>query len=68
MNILDNLAVTLNYQKMIHDKITYSDLIHILNTEKDSSTMVGVNGNQFSTLVDCGYIQKGILETFVEFN
>lgn len=67
-NILDNLAVTLHYQKMIRDKITYSDLIHILNTEKDSSTMVGVNGNQFSTLLKCGYIQKGILETYVEFN
>jgi hypothetical protein len=68
VNILDNLAVTLHYQKMIRDKITYSDLIHILNTEKDSNTMVGVNGNQFSTLVDCGYIQKGILETYVELN
>ena len=68
VNILDNLAVTLHYQKMIRDRITYSDLIHILNNEKDSSTMVGVNGNQFSTLVECGYIQKGILETFVELN
>ena len=68
VNILDNLAVTLHYQKMIRDKITYSDLIHLLNTEKDSSTMVGVNGNQFSTLVECGYIQKGILETYVELN
>lgn len=68
VNILDNLAVTLHYQRMIRDKITYSDLIYILNTEKDSSTMVGVNGNQFSTLVDCGYIQKGILETYVELN
>lgn len=68
VNILDNLAVTLHYQKMIRDRITYSDLIHILNNEKDSSTMVGVNGNQFSTLVDRGFIQKGILETFVELN
>ena len=68
VNILDNLAVTLHYQKMIRDRITYSDLIYILNNEKDSSTMVGVNGNQFSTLVECGYIQKGILETFVELN
>ena len=68
VNILDNLAVTLHYQKMIRGNITYSDLIHLLNTEKDSSTMVGVNGSQFSTLVDCGYIQKGILETFVELN
>lgn len=68
VNILDNLAVTLHYQKMIRSKITYSDLIHLLNTEKDSSTMVGVNGNQFSTLVECGYIQKGILETYVELN
>jgi len=68
VNILDNLAVTLHYQKMIRGKITYSDLIHLLNTEKDSSTMVGVNGNQFSTLVECGYIQKGILETYVELN
>ena len=68
VNILDNLAVTLHYQKMIRDRIIYSDLIHILNNEKDSSTMVGVNGNQFSTLVECGYIQKGILETFVELN
>lgn len=67
-NILDNLAVTLHYQKMIRSKITYSDLIHILNTEKDSSTMVGVNGNQLSTLVKCRYIQKGILENYVEFN
>ena len=68
VNILDNLAVTLHYQKMIRDRITYSDLIHILNNEKDSSNMVGVNGNQFSTLVDRGFIQKGILETFVELN
>ena len=68
VNILDNLAVTLHYQKMIRDRITYSDLIYILNNEKDSSNMVGVNGNQFSTLVDIGFIQKGILETFVELN
>ena len=68
VNILDNLAVTLHYQKMIRDRITYSDLIYILNNEKDSSNMVGVNGNQFSTLVDRGFIQKGILETFVELN
>jgi len=67
-NILDNLAVTLHYQKMMRDKITYSDLIQILNTEKDSSGMIGLNGNQFSKIVEGGYIQKGILETFVEMN
>lgn len=67
-NILDNLAVTLHYQKMMRDKITYSDLIQILNTEKDSSAMIGLNGNQFSKIVEGGYIQKGILETFVEMN
>ena len=67
-NILDNLAVTLHYQKMMRDKITYSDLIQILNTEKDSSGMIGLNGNQFSKIVEGGYIQKGILETFVELN
>jgi hypothetical protein len=67
-NILDNLAVTLHYQKMMRDKITYSDLIHILNTEKDSSGMIGLTGNQFAKIVEGGHIQKGILETFVELN
>lgn len=68
VNILDNLSSALHYQKMMRDKITYSQLIDILNTEKDSSALVGVTGDQFSKIVDCGYIQKGILETFVELN
>jgi hypothetical protein len=53
---------------MMRDKITYSDLIHILNTEKDSSGMIGLTGNQFAKIVEGGHIQKGILETFVELN
>lgn len=68
VNILDNVAATLIYQKQLHDRITYSTLIDILNTEKDSSAMVGVDGNQFYTLVESRLIQKGILETYVEFN
>lgn len=68
VNILDNLAVTLHYQRMINDRITYSKLIDILDTEKDSGNLVGVNGKQFSILIDHGFIQKGILETYVELN
>lgn len=67
-NILDNLAITLHYQKMMRDKITYSDLIQILNTEKDSSGMIGLTGNEFSKIVDAGCIEKSLLETFVELN
>lgn len=68
VSILDNTASALNYQKMIRDRITYSDLIDILNTEKDTQSLVGVDGNQFDTFVKCGLIQKGILETYVELN
>ena len=68
VNIVDNLNVTMNYHKMIRDRITYPELIHILDTEKDSSNLVGVNGKEFSVLVDHTFIQKGILETYVEFN
>ena len=67
-NILDNIASVHNYQKMIHDRITYSNFIHILNTEMDTQSFVGVDGYQFATFVNCGLIRKGILETYVEFN
>ena len=53
---------------MIHDRITYSNFIHILNTEMDTQSFVGVDGYQFATFVNCGLIRKGILETYVEFN
>jgi hypothetical protein len=67
-NILENLTSTMQYQKVIRDRITYPELIHLLDSEKDSRNLVGVNGKQFSTLVDHGFIKKGILETFVERN
>jgi len=67
-NILDNLVSTLKYQKMIRDKITYPELIEILNVEHDSAGLVGVNGNQLNTIVDCGYIRKDLLQTYIESN
>ena len=67
-NILDNLVSTLKYQKMIRDKMTYPELIEVLNVEHDSAGLVGVNGDQLSTIVDCGYIQKDLLQMYIESN
>ena len=68
INILDNIASILKYQKIIRNNITYSDLIEILNTEPDTQDLVGLDGFHLNTFIECGWIQKGIIETYVELN
>jgi hypothetical protein len=66
VNILDNISSMLKYQRMIHHSITLPKLISILNTEKDSSDMVGIDGNQLSQLINSGVLSKGVIETYTE--
>ena len=68
INILDNIASILKYQKIIRNNITYSDLIEILNTEPDTQDLVGLDGFHLNKFIECGWIQKGIIETYVELN
>jgi hypothetical protein len=66
VNILDNISAMLKYQRPIYDSMTLPKLIDILNTEKDSSDMIGIDGNQLSQLLSSGLIHKGVLETYTE--